>query len=26
VVVDKSRIFRQELGEWDNPESYLALA
>ena len=26
VVVDKSKIFRQELGEWDNPESFIPLA
>ena len=26
VWVDKSRVYRQELGEWDNPESYLDLA
>ena len=25
VVVDMSKIFRQELGEWDNPESFIAL-
>jgi cytochrome b6-f complex iron-sulfur subunit len=26
VWVDKSRVYRQELGEWDNPECYLDLA
>ena len=26
VFVDKSKVFRQELGEWDNPESFLPLA
>jgi cytochrome b6-f complex iron-sulfur subunit len=26
IVVDKSKVFRQELGEWDNPESFIALA
>jgi len=26
VWVDKSKVFRQELGEWDNPESFLPLA
>lgn len=26
IVVDKSKVFRQELGEWDNPESFLTLA
>lgn len=25
VVVDQSKIYRQELGEWDNPESFVAL-
>jgi len=26
VVVDKSKVFRQELGEWDNTESFVPLA
>jgi cytochrome b6-f complex iron-sulfur subunit len=26
VWVDQSKIFRQELGEWENPESFLAIA
>lgn len=26
INVDMSKIFRSELGEWDNPESYLSLA
>ncbi|HZN65289.1 MAG TPA: Rieske 2Fe-2S domain-containing protein [Tepidisphaeraceae bacterium] len=25
LVVDQSKIFRQELGEWDNPESFVTL-
>ncbi len=25
VVVDQTRIYRQELGEWDNPESFVPL-
>jgi cytochrome b6-f complex iron-sulfur subunit len=25
VVVDKSKVFRQELGEWDSPESFVML-
>ena len=25
VVVDQSKVYRQELGEWDNPESFVAL-
>jgi cytochrome b6-f complex iron-sulfur subunit len=25
VVVDQSKVYRQELGEWDNPESFIAL-
>ena len=25
VVVDQSRIYRSELGEWENPESFIAL-
>jgi cytochrome b6-f complex iron-sulfur subunit len=25
VEVDKSRVFLQEKGEWDNPESYIAV-
>jgi cytochrome b6-f complex iron-sulfur subunit len=25
IVVDKSKVFRQELGEWDNPESFVPL-
>jgi cytochrome b6-f complex iron-sulfur subunit len=25
VFVDKSKVFRSELGEWDNPESFLSL-
>lgn len=26
VWVDKSKVYRQELGEWDNPESFLPIA
>ena len=26
VWVDKSKVYRQELGEWDNPESFIALS
>jgi cytochrome b6-f complex iron-sulfur subunit len=26
IVVDKSKVYRQELGEWDNPESFVPLA
>jgi len=26
LIVDKSKVFRQELGEWDNPESFVPLA
>jgi cytochrome b6-f complex iron-sulfur subunit len=26
VIVDKSKTFRSELGQWDNPESFLALS
>jgi cytochrome b6-f complex iron-sulfur subunit len=25
IVVDKRRVFRQELGQWDDPASYLAI-
>ena len=25
IVVDKSKVYRQELGEWENPESYVML-
>jgi cytochrome b6-f complex iron-sulfur subunit len=25
VVVDQSKVYRSELGEWDNPESFIAL-
>jgi len=25
IVVDKSKVFRSELGEWDNPESFIPL-
>ena len=25
LMVDQSRIFRQELGEWDNPDSFVAV-
>ena len=25
IVVDQTKIFRQELGEWENPESFVAL-
>ena len=25
LVVDQSKVYRQELGEWENPESYVAL-
>src|SRR5438128_2365863 len=25
IVVDKTKVFRSELGEWDNPESFIAL-
>jgi len=25
IVVDQTKIFRQELGEWDHPESFLAI-
>jgi cytochrome b6-f complex iron-sulfur subunit len=25
VMVDKSRVFRQELGQWDDPQSYIML-
>jgi cytochrome b6-f complex iron-sulfur subunit len=25
LVVDESKVFRQELGEWENPESYYAI-
>jgi cytochrome b6-f complex iron-sulfur subunit len=26
VMVDKSKVYRSELGEWDNPESFIPLA
>ncbi len=26
LMVDQARIFRQELGEWENPESFVSLA
>jgi len=26
IVVDKGKIYRQELGEWDSPESFVSLA
>jgi cytochrome b6-f complex iron-sulfur subunit len=26
VMVDKSKVYRYELGEWDNPESFIPLA
>jgi cytochrome b6-f complex iron-sulfur subunit len=25
IVVDKSRVYRSELGQWDNPESFIAM-
>jgi cytochrome b6-f complex iron-sulfur subunit len=25
VVVDQTKVYRQELGDWDNPESFIAL-
>ena len=25
IIVDKSKVFRSELGEWDNPESFIPL-
>jgi cytochrome b6-f complex iron-sulfur subunit len=25
LVVDQSKVFRQELGEWENPESFIAV-
>ena len=25
VVVDQTKVYRQELGDWDNPESFVAL-
>ena len=26
IVVDMSKVYRSELGEWDNPESFISLA
>jgi cytochrome b6-f complex iron-sulfur subunit len=26
VWVDKSKVFRQELGQWDDPESFVSLS
>ena len=26
ITVDMSKVYRSELGEWDNPESFLSLA
>jgi cytochrome b6-f complex iron-sulfur subunit len=26
VMIDQSRVFRKELGEWDNPDSFISLA